>query len=255
MSSAPLALSDAQLERYARHIVLKEIGGAGQIRLLRSHVGVVGAGGIGAPLLQYLAAAGVGQISVFDDDVVSLSNLQRQVLYTTSDVGRAKVETARDAVARLNPDVVLRPVPERITALNATALLGGCDVVVDGSDNFPTRLVVADACHAARIPLVSAAVGAFEGQLAIYRGWEADKPCYRCLVGDDPDRPEINCADQGVIGALTGVIGSAAAIEAIRVLVPFGDDPAGKLLLVDVLSFRFRTLAVPKDRGCSCQTV
>jgi len=247
-----MALTDAQLERYARHIILKEIGGAGQVRILNAHVGVVGAGGIGAPLIQYLAAAGVGLISVFDDDVVSLSNLQRQVLYGTTDVGRRKVDVALEAVARLNPDVTLEAVAERLTEGNAANLLARCDVVIDGCDNFATRLNVADACHAAHIPLVSAAVGAFEGQIAIYRGWEADKPCYRCLVGDDPDRPDINCADQGVIGALTGIVGSMAALEVIRALVPFGDDPSGKLIILDTLTFRCRTLSLPKDGACRC---
>jgi len=249
-----MTLTDAQLERYARHIILREIGGAGQIRLLQSHVGVVGAGGIGAPLIPYLAASGIGRITVFDDDRVALSNLQRQVIYTTADVGRLKIEAVRDFVARQNPDVTLAAVPQRLEATNAAACLAGCDVVVDGCDNFATRLAVADACQAEQIPLVSAAVGAFEGQLAVYRGWKADKPCYRCLVGDDPDRPDVSCADQGVLGALTGVLGSLAAIEAVRALVPFGDDPAGKLLLIDALNFRFRTLSVPKDGGCSCLT-
>lgn len=248
-------LSDDQLGRYARHIILREIGGAGQLHLLRSHVGVVGAGGIGAPTIQYLAAAGVGQISVFDDDVVSLSNLQRQVLYTTDDVGRAKVIVTQEAVARLNPDVTVHPINTRLTRENAAHLLRNIDVVIDGCDNFGTRLLVSDACQAARIPLVSAAVGSFDGQLAVYRGWQVDKPCYRCLVGDDPDRPDVSCADQGVLGALTGVVGSMAAIEAIRALVPFGVDPVGKLLLIDALSFRFRTLTVSKDGGCSCKTM
>ncbi len=248
-----MSLTDAQLERYARHIILREIGGAGQIRLLSSHVGVVGAGGIGAPLIQYLAAAGVGRISVFDDDVVSLSNLQRQVIYGIGDVGRPKVEVAAEAVARINPDVTLVAVAQRLTEENIASLIADCAVVIDGCDNFATRLLVSDVCQAARIPLVSAAVGSFEGQLATYRGWEADKPCYRCLVGDDPDRPDVSCADQGVLGALTGVVGSMAAIETIRALVSFGEDPAGKLLLIDALSFRFRTLSVPKDGGCSCR--
>ncbi|MDE2341664.1 MAG: HesA/MoeB/ThiF family protein, partial [Alphaproteobacteria bacterium] len=195
-----MPLTDPQLERYARHIILKEIGGAGQVRLLDAKVAIIGAGGIGAPALQYLVAAGVGHIRLIDDDVASLSNLQRQVIYGTADVGAAKVEVARAAAARLNPDVVVEPVRERIGAHNAAVLLAGCDVVLDGCDNFSTRLAVADAALAARIPLVSAAVGQFEGQLAVYRGWETDKPCYRCLVGDDPDRPEVNCADQGVLG-------------------------------------------------------
>jgi len=245
-------VNDAQLERYARHIILKEIGGAGQQRLLGAHVVLIGAGGIGAPAIQYLAAAGVGRLTVVDDDSVSLSNLQRQVLFATDDVGRAKVEAARDAVARLNPDVGFTAVPSRLTAGNAADQLRGADVVIDGSDNFATRLAVADAARALMVPLVSAAVGQFDGQLGVFRGWEQDKPCYRCLVGHDPDRADTSCADQGVVGALTGVMGSLAAIEAIRAIVPFGADPAGTLLMVDALDFRFRTIGLPKDPGCGC---
>ena len=245
-------MRDDQLDRYARHIILKEIGGAGQQRLLDAHAVLIGAGGIGAPAIQYLAAAGVGRLTVIDDDQVALSNLQRQVLFSAADVGRLKVEAAGDAVARLNPDVRLVAVPTRLNAANAADLLRGADVVLDGSDNFATRLAVADAARGLRIPLVSAAVGQFDGQLALFRGWEVDKPCYRCLVGDDPDRPDVSCADQGVLGALTGALGSLAAIEAIRAIVPFGTDPAGTLLLVDALDFRFRTIALPKDPGCAC---
>jgi adenylyltransferase/sulfurtransferase len=244
-----MSLGDDQLERYARHIILKEIGGAGQARLLNAHVAVIGAGGIGSPAIQYLAAAGVGRLTLIDDDLVDRSNLQRQTLFGSDDVGRAKVEAAADAVARLNPDVTVEPLRMRI-GINARALLMGADVVLDGTDNFATRLAVADAAHALHIPLVSSAVAAFEGQLGVFRGWEADKPCYRCFVGGDPERPEMTCADQGVLGALTGVLGSLAALETIRALVPFGDDPAGKLLLVDALGFRFRTLNLPKDPGC-----
>ena len=245
-------MNDDQLERYARHIILKEIGGAGQQRLLDAQVVLIGAGGIGAPAIQYLAAAGVGRLRVIDDDEVSLSNLQRQVLFATEDIGRAKVEAAREAVARLNPDVSVDPVAARLDAANAAALLADADVVLDGSDNFATRLAVADAALALRIPLVSAAVGQFDGQLGVFRGWEEGRPCYRCLVGDNPDRPDISCADQGVLGALTGTLGSLAAIEAIRSIVPFGTDPAGTLLLIDMLNFRFRTLTLPKDPGCGC---
>lgn len=245
-------LSDAQLDRYARHIILKEIGGDGQRRLLGAHIALIGAGGIGAPAIQYLAAAGVGRLTVIDDDEVALSNLQRQVLYGTGDVGMPKVDAAMHAVARLNPDIRVIPRAMRIGADNAAGLLFGVDVVIDGSDNFATRLAVADAALARRIPLVSAAVGQFDGQLVVLRGWERDKPCYRCLVGDDPDRPDISCADQGVLGALTGVLGSLAAIEAIRAIVPFGADPAGHLLMIDALDFRFRTLRLPKDPGCRC---
>ena len=245
-------LTDSQLDRYARHIILKEIGGAGQQRLLAAHVALIGAGGIGAPAIQYLAAAGIGRLTLIDDDVVSLSNLQRQVLFATEDVGTLKVRAAVAAVARLNPDVRVTTRETRIGPDNAAGLLAGVDVVIDGSDNFATRLAVADATQALRIPLVSAAIGQFDGQLGVFRGWEDAKPCYRCLVGSDPDRPDVSCADQGVLGALTGVLGSLAAIEAIRAIVPFGADPAGTLLLIDALGFRFRTIGLPKDPGCRC---
>lgn len=245
-----MTLSDAELERYARHIVLREIGGAGQRKLRAAKVTIVGAGGIGSPAIQYLAAAGVGTLVVIDDDVVDLSNLQRQTLFGEADIGKSKVAAAAEAVGRLNPGAHLTKFDRRIEADNARTLLAGADVVLDGCDNFVTRLAVADAAFALRIPLISAAVAQFEGQLAVYRGWEADRPCYRCLVGADPDRAEANCAEAGVMGAMTGVMGSLAALEVIRAIVPFGDDPAGKLLLADALAFRFRTIALPKDPGC-----
>lgn len=245
-----MTLTDDQLDRYARHIVLKEIGGAGQARLLSADVALIGAGGIGSPAILYLAAAGVGTIRVIDDDDVALSNLQRQILFGTADVGAPKAEAAMAAVARLNPDVKLIPINARIDADNAALMLRDADVVLDGSDSFATRLAVADAAHRLRIPLVSAAVGPFEGQIATYRGWEADKPCYRCLVGQAQDAPERNCAETGVIGALTGAMGSLAALEVIRAIHPFGEDSAGKLLLADTLALRFRTLTLPKDPGC-----
>ena len=250
MTQAPTFLSDEQLERYARHIVLKEIGGAGQARLLSADVAVIGAGGIGSPAILYLAAAGVGTIRVIDDDEVALSNLQRQVLFGTGDIGLPKAEGAMAAVARLNPDVKLIPINARIDADNAALMLREADVVLDGCDSFATRLAVADTAQRLRIPLVSAAVGPFEGQLATYRGWEDDRPCYRCLVGSPEDAPDRNCAETGVIGALTGVMGSLAALEVVRTLVPFGVDMAGKLLLADLLSMRFRTLTVAKDPAC-----
>lgn len=248
---AELNLADDQLERYARHIVLPEIGGAGQARLLASHVAVIGAGGIGSPVIQYLAAAGVGRLTIIDDDRVDLSNLQRQTLFGTAQIGERKVDAAAAAVARITPDCSVTAIAERIDAANAASLLAGAEVVVDGSDNFDTRLAVADAALSARIPLVSAAVGRFEGQLAVFRGWEAGKPCYRCLVGDNPDREALNCAEAGILGAVTGVLGSLAAVEALRSLVPFGADMAGKLLLVDLMSMRFRNLSLPPDPGCS----
>jgi molybdopterin/thiamine biosynthesis adenylyltransferase len=250
-----MTLSDAELERYARHIVLREIGGGGQMRLKAAKVLVIGAGGIGSPAIEYLAAAGIGTLGVVDDDRVSLSNLQRQTLYATADVDRPKVEAARARVAALNPEVAFTGFDRRIDARTADALIESFapDVILDGCDNFATRLAVADAALRHRIPLVSAAVSEFEGQLGVFRGWEADKPCYRCFVGGDPERPGISCAEQGVLGALTGVMGSLAALETIRAIAPFGEDPAGKLLLVDALGFRFRTLTLPKDPGCpSC---
>jgi adenylyltransferase/sulfurtransferase len=249
------SLSDADLSRFARHIVLKEIGGAGQLALRRAHVVVIGAGGIGSPALQYLAAAGIGRITIVDDDAVDLSNLQRQTLFGTSDVGAAKTDASATALTKLDPDVVIERRRMRIDAANARAILAGADVVLDGTDNFATRLAVADAALALHVPLVSAAVSQFEGQLGVYRGWEADKPCYRCFVGHDPEREGVSCADVGVLGAMAGVMGSLAALEAIRAIVPFGDDTAGTLLLADGLSLRFRTIRLPKDPGCpGCAT-
>jgi adenylyltransferase/sulfurtransferase len=245
-----MTLSDAELERYARHIVLREVGGTGQARLAAAHVVVVGAGGIGSPVIQYLAAAGVGTLSVIDDDQVDLSNLQRQTLFGTADVGRPKAEVAQEAIARLNPHVAVTVHQIRVDAGSAARLIAGADVVVDGTDNFATRLAVADAAMAERVPLVAASVGEFEGQLGVFRGWEPDKPCYRCFVGHDPERPDRSCADTGVLGALTGVVGSLAALEAIRPITGFGEDSAGKLLLIDTLALRFRTLVLPKDPGC-----
>lgn len=245
-----MTLTDGQLDRYARHIVLKEIGGAGQRKLLGATVAVVGAGGIGSPLIQYLAAAGVGALRIADDDVVDLSNLQRQTLYGTDAVGMPKTAEAAHAVTRLNPEVSVELFAQRIDGDNVGRLLDGADVVVDGSDNFATRLVVADAALTARVPLVSAAIGQFEGQLAVFRGWEPDRPCYRCFVGADPGRAEASCADEGVLGALAGVMGSLAALETIRQITGFGEDSAGKLLLFDALALRTRTLTLPKDPGC-----
>jgi len=245
-----MVLSDTQLDRYARHIVLKEVGGEGQRRLLASTVTIIGAGGIGSPAIQYLAAAGVGRLVLIDDDAVSLSNLQRQTLYRTGDVGASKVERAKAAVEALNGDVDVAAVGGRVGAADAHTLLEGADVVLDGSDNFETRLAVADTALALRIPLVSASVAQFQGQLAVYRGWEPGKPCYRCFVGGDPEQPGTSCAEDGVLGAVAGMMGSLAAAEAIRVITGFGEDSAGKLLIMNALRLRFRTVHLPKDPGC-----
>jgi len=245
-------LGDAELDRYARHIVLREVGGSGQLRLKQASVAVVGAGGIGSPAIQYLAAAGVGRLVIIDDDTVDLSNLQRQTLFGDADVGASKVAAAETAARRITPHVAIETLAVRLDTANAATLLAGVDVVLDGTDSFSTRLAVADAAHALRIPLVSSAVGQFEGQLGVFRGWEPDKPCYRCFVGDAHDAAGDTCAEQGVIGAMTGVMGSLGALEALRSIVGFGEDSAGKLLLVDALAFRFRTIILPKDPGCPC---
>jgi adenylyltransferase/sulfurtransferase len=247
-----VTLRDDQLDRYARHIVLREIGGEGQRRLLDSAVTVVGAGGIGCPAVQYLAAAGVGRLRVIDDDCVSLDNLQRQILFGTDDVGRPKVEVAREAVNRLNPDVRFRETRERLTAGNAGALLAGAGVVIDGSDNFATRLIVSDTCTAACIPLVSAAIGQFQVQVGTWRGWERDKPCYRCFVGDAFDAEDCDsCSELGVLGAMAGIAGSWAALEAIRQIAGFGADATGKVHIFDGLTPSMRTLRIVKDPACS----
>ena len=247
-----MTLSDDQLDRYARHIVLHDIGGAGQARLLDSHVLLVGAGGIGCPAIQYLAAAGVGTISVVDDDVVSLSNLQRQILYGDAQIGMAKVDAAQAAVARLNPDTIFHALNQRISADTSSDFLSGVDIVIDGSDTFGTRLIVNDLCLAARVPLVSAAIGRFHGQIGTFSGWEANAPCYRCFVGDahDPDDCD-DCATQGVLGAMCGLMGSFAAMEAIRLLTGFGDNAKGKLHIFDGLKPAMRTISLPKDTDCT----
>jgi len=245
-----VGFSDEELTRYARHIVLREVGGAGQARIKAGSVAVIGCGGIGAPAIQYLAAAGVGRLRLIDDDAVEPSNLQRQVIFRTDDLGRGKADAAAAAARAINPHVTAEPIRARLDAANAADLLAGVDVVLDGCDNFATRLVVADVALAHRIPLVSAAVGQFEGQLGVFRGWEPTLPCYRCFVGDAPDRPEASCAEAGILGPVTGVLGSLAALEVLRALAPFGDDPAGSILLADLLSLRFRTIRLPKDPGC-----
>lgn len=246
-----MSLSDEELDRYARHLVLKEIGGEGQRKLRSAHVVLVGAGGIASPALQYLAAAGVGRLTGIDDDRVSLDNLQRQTLFGTSDLGRLKVEAAAEAVARLNPDVAFGGIAERLSDGNCERLLAGADVVLDGSDNFATRLLVSDACTAARIPLVSAAIGQFQAQVGTFAGWMSDRPCYRCFVGDAFDAEDCDsCSELGVLGAMVGIAGSFAALETIRQIVGFGAASAGKLHVFDGLAPAMRTLRIVKDPAC-----
>jgi molybdopterin/thiamine biosynthesis adenylyltransferase len=246
-----VSLSDAQLDRYARHIVLREIGGEGQKKLLRARVAVVGAGGIGSPAILYLAAAGLGRLRLIDDDRVTLDNLQRQVLFGTADVGRSKAAVAGEAAERLNPDTAFEGLDVRLTKDNVADLLAGTDLVLDGSDNFATRLIVSDHCTATRIPLVSAAIGQFQAQVGTFRGWEAGKPCYRCFVGDAFDAEDCDsCAELGVLGAMAGIAGSFAALEAIRAIAGFGADPAGKLHIFEGLAPALRTIRIVKDPAC-----
>jgi len=241
-------LSDTELERYARHIVLREVGGPGQTRLKAARVLVVGAGGLGAPALLYLAAAGVGTLGIVDDDAVSLSNLQRQVIHATRDVGRAKVDSAGEAVGRLNPHVAVEAHAARLGPENAGKLVSSYDLVLDGSDNFATRYLVADTCFHARRPLVTGAVGVFDGSLTTIRAHESGadgrpNPTYRCLFGEPPPEGLLpGCAEAGILGALTGVIGSLMALEALKELLGIGESLVGKLLLYDARSSRFETI-------------
>ncbi len=243
-------LSGAELDRYARQIILPQFGGAGQARLKQSHVAVIGAGWIGCPAITYLAAAGIGQLTIIDDDVVETSNLHRQPLFSDADVGNAKADVAAAAARRINPHVAVVARRIRLDSTNAEDLLAGASLILDGCDNFPTRLAVNRASVARHVPLLSAAIGAFEGQLALYEGWRADAPCYACLVGDDPDRPGINCAEAGVMGALAGMVGTMAALEAVRALTGWGEPLAGRLVITDMLTRRWREVAVPKEPEC-----
>ena len=242
--------SDDELERYARHLVLPEFGGRGQASLARARVAVVGAGGLGSPCLLYLAAAGVGRLTIIDDDAVALSNLQRQVLFETADAGEMKAERAASHLHALNPHVETVAVPLRLDADNVDLLLAGHDLIIDGCDSFTTRLLVADSALAASVPLISGAVGPFDGQVAVFKGHDPALPCYRCFVGSPEDQPERNCAAVGVLGALTGVIGSLMAMEAIRELSGFSPSSAGRITLFDAMAGRFRTLSLPKDPAC-----
>ena len=251
-------LNSDELERYARHIVLREVGGPGQAALKRARVLVIGAGGLGAPVLLYLAAAGVGTLGIIDDDAVALSNLQRQVIHGTPEIGEPKVVSAAAAIARLNPHVAVETHAARLTADNALALIGKYDLVADGSDNFTTRYLVSDACYLARRPLVTAAVGSFDGTLTTIRAHErrahegtaggAPNPTYRCLFPEPPPAGSVPaCAEAGILGALTGVLGSMMALEVIREIVGFGEGLVGRLLMVDARSMRFETLTYSWD--------
>jgi molybdopterin-synthase adenylyltransferase len=247
---APDEISDAQLLRYARHVVLDEIGEEGQARLLAARVLVVGAGGLGAPLLLYLAGAGVGTLRVVDDDNVDLTNLQRQVIHTTSRIGVPKTDSAREAVLALNPELRVETHAVRLTAENAASLVAGCDVVADGTDNFAARFVLSDTCAAARVPLVSAALQRFEGQITTFRPWLGG-PCYRCLFPEPPPEDLIpRCEEAGILGAVAGVLGTLQATEVIKEILGLGESLDGTLLFYDALATSFRRIAIRKNPTC-----
>ena len=243
--------SDDELDRYARHIVLPEVGGAGQAKLKQARVALIGAGGIGSSVIPALTGAGIGHLTIIDDDVVDVSNLQRQPIFRTDQVGVPKAEAARQFAGALNPFVTITATPARIDAGNADTLVAGHDIIVDGSDNFATRLAVSDASVRSKIPLVSAAAAQFQAQIGLWRGWEGGLPCYRCFVGDAFDADDCdNCAELGVLGALVGTAGHFAALMALQAIVGFGQDPAGHVHILDGQSFAWRKVRVPKDPTC-----
>ena len=244
-------LTDEELERYARHIVLPQVGGIGQRKLKAARVAVVGAGGIGSAVIPALAGAGMGKLTIIDDDVVDRTNLQRQPIFRDDQVGQPKAVLAADFVRALNPHVDAAASPQRLTEDNAEALLTGHHLVIDGCDNFATRLIVSDTVIRLRIPLVSSAAVQFQGQVALFRGWESDKPCFRCFVGDAFDTDDCDtCAEQGVLGALTATVGSFAALMAIRAMADIGEDVAGSLFLFDGVKLDWRKIRLPKDPNC-----
>ncbi len=244
-----MTLSDNQLDRYARHLILKQVGGAGQKKLLSARVLVIGAGGLGSPLILYLAAAGVGTIGVIDDDLVDLSNLQRQILHTTQQVGNPKTQSAENMIDQINPDVNIITMSERLTVDNAEQIIADYDIIADGCDNFDTRFILNDVCLKLKKPLVSAALSQFDGQISTFKGYQQDKPCYRCFIPDHPGNVG-NCAEAGILGAVAGVVGSLQAVEVLKEILEIGDSLAGKILLYDGLSATSRTIKLPKDPSC-----
>lgn len=244
--------TDTQLHRYSRHIILPEVGGVGQAALLRAKVLVVGAGGLGAPLLLYLAAAGVGTIGVVDDDRVDLSNLQRQVIHDETTLGVAKVESAAARIRALNPDVAVETHQTRLTRDNALDIIGRYDIVADGSDNFATRFLLNDACYFAGKTLVSGAILRFDGQLSTFKAHLGEPhPCYRCIFREPPPRGMVpSCSEGGVLGALAGFVGSLQAVEVLKEIVGIGESLSGSLMMLDTLHALFERIAVRRDPDC-----
>ncbi|MES2494046.1 MAG: HesA/MoeB/ThiF family protein [Pseudomonadota bacterium] len=251
-----MPLPPDRLDRFARHIVLPEVGGAGQVALTRAHIVLIGCGGIGSPALQYLAAAGIGHLTLIDSDVVEASNLQRQTIFAQRDIGRAKADAAAEWVRRFDLALEVHARTVRVTPANVGECITGATVVLDGCDNFATRLAVSDACTAAGIPLTSAALGRFQGQVGNFAGHLPGQPCYRCWVGDAFDAEDCDtCAADGVLGAMAGMVGAFGAMQAIRVILEgraaLGEPQWSKLHLFDGLKPGLRTIAVPRDNACS----
>jgi molybdopterin/thiamine biosynthesis adenylyltransferase len=246
-----LDFTEDEIQRFSRHILLQEVGGTGQAKLKAARVLVVGAGGLGSPLVLYLAAAGIGTIGIVDDDVVDLSNLQRQVAHTTDRIGMQKVASAAAAAAAINPDLRVEMHPHRLSVANALELIGGYDIVCDGTDNFSTRFLIADACALAKRTLVSAAVLRFEGQLSVFKPHEGG-PCYRCLYPEPPPPGTVpTCSEAGVLGAVTGVMGTLQATEVLKEILGIGDTMSGRLLVWDALATRFRNIKLRPDPSCA----
>jgi molybdopterin/thiamine biosynthesis adenylyltransferase len=250
-------MTEAQIRRYARHIVLPEIGGVGQARLISAKVLVIGAGGLGAPALQYLAAAGIGTLGVIDDDTVDLSNLQRQIIHRTADIGLAKTDSAQRALGDINPEVTVRAHKERLTAANAERIVAGYDVVADGSDNFATRYLLNDTCYRLKKILVSAAILRFDGQISTYKAWQGEgHPCLRCIFPAAPSEDSVpSCAQAGVLGALAGTLGALQATEVVKEILGIGRSLSGRLLTYDALDASFDEMVISKRPGCpTCGT-
>jgi len=241
--------SEEQIERYSRHIILPEVGGKGQQKMLESKVLVVGAGGLGSPSIYYLAAAGIGTIGIIDSDVVELSNLQRQIIHSTAELGKHKVDSAEKTIKDLNSDVKVIPFKERLSSSNILDIIDGFDVVLDGTDNFPTRYLINDACYFKNIPNVHGSIFRFEGQATIFK--PNDGPCYRCLYPEPPPPGAVpSCQEAGVLGVLPGIIGVIQAIETIKLILNIGESLVGRLLMYDALSMDFREVKIRKDPKC-----
>ena len=247
-TASPLAFTTEQLKRYQRHIIMPQVGGIGQRKLLDSKVLLLGAGGLGSPTALYLAAAGVGELGIVDFDVVDLSNLQRQILHDTDDVGRPKVVSAQETLNDINPDIRVNPINERLSSENIMEILADYDIVVDGSDNFSTRYLVNDAAYLSNTTLVHGSIFLFEGQASVF---EPGEGCYRCLYPTPPPPGMVpSCAEAGVFGVLPGIIGSIMAVETIKIVLGIGEPLVNKLLLFDALSMEFRTVKLRRDKNC-----